>query len=240
MCRCNPLMTNLVWCSQIYEKYFARKYEGLEELSKEQRQFLGVLEMISSRAFTPERGPLTATESKFYTIASSKGLENGILFAIVLNCMIMALTYYDEPLWWEQTQFWSNQVFTVIFTGEMIIKIKGYTFSQYWVDAWNRFDCFVVAGSWLDLLVTLMDLQFVNASLFRIIRIARVIGRIGRLFKGLKLLAGIDAITNTFLGALPALSYIALFIALEIFVFAVVAMNFFGSVQYNGCMDEFR
>ena len=40
----------------IYEKYFARKYEGLEELSKEQREFLSVVEMISSRQFTPERG----------------------------------------------------------------------------------------------------------------------------------------------------------------------------------------
>jgi Ca2+-binding EF-hand superfamily protein len=224
----------------IYEKYFARKYEGLEELSKEQRQFLGVLEMISSRAFAPERGPLMGTESQAHAIASSEQLDHGILCAIVLNCIMMALTYHGEPQWWEDTQFWSNQVFTLIFTGEMAVKIVGFTFSQYWIDKWNRFDCFVVLGSWLDLLVTLFDIQFINASLFRIIRIARVIGRIGRLFKGLKLLSGIDAIVNTFISALPALSYIALFIALEIFVFAVIAMNTFGLVQHNGCLNEFR
>jgi len=35
-------------------------------------------------------------------------------------------------------------------------------------------DFFVVMGSWLDLIVTLFEIQFINASLFRVIRIARV------------------------------------------------------------------
>ena len=238
------LLSNLffmnLFVGVIYEKYFARKYAGLEDLSKEQRDFLNVLDMISSRIFQPQKGPLKGSGGQAYVIATSDALDHGILVAIVLNCILMGATWHGEPQWWEETQFYVNQLFTLIFTGEMCVKIAGFGFEQYWIDAWNKFDFVVVMGSWLDLIVTLLDIKFINASLFRIIRIARVIGRIGRLFKGLKMLSGIDAITNTFISSLPALSYITLFIGLEIFVFAVIAMNVFGTVQYNGCMDQFR
>ena len=223
----------------VYDKYFQRKYAGLEELSKEQRDFLAIMEMISSRSFVPERGQLTTSETNSenanggvratcYAIATSSKLDNIILAAIIFNCLLMAATYYNEPQWWVDTQFWLNQVFTLMFTFECAVKLAGFGWKDYWVDPWNKFDLTVVVGSWLDVIVTLLQIQFVSAALFRIIRIARVIGRLGRLFKGLKILSGIDAITNTFISSLPALSYIALFIALEIFIFAVIAMNLFG------------
>lgn len=228
----------------IYEKYFQRKYAGLEELSKEQRDFLAIIEMISSRTFTPERGPAATVRAGLqgtcYSIATSSTLDNAILGAIVVNCTLMASTFHNEPQWWADTQFWMNQVFTLVFTFECAVKLIGLGWDQYWLDAWNRFDLIVVCGSWLDVFVTLLEVQFVNAALFRIIRVARVIGRLGRLFRGLKILSGIDTIVNTFISSLPALSYITLFIALEVFIFAVIAMNLFGRIKFNGCLDEHR
>ena len=97
-------------------------------------------ETLTKRPFSA--GPLIGKESAAFKIASSDGLENGILVAIVLNCILMALTYHGEPQWWEDTQFWANQLFTVIFTGEMAVKIVGFTWKQYWVDRWNRFGNF--------------------------------------------------------------------------------------------------
>lgn len=231
----------------IYDKYFQRKYAGLEELSKEQRDFLAIMEMISSRTFAPEKGQVADSETAgsgfratCYAIATSSKLDNSILAAIIANCVLMASTFYNEPQWWVDTQFWLNQAFTLMFTFECAVKLAGFGWEQYWVDPWNKFDLIVVLGSWLDVIVTLLEIQFVSAALFRIIRIARVIGRLGRLFRGLKILSGIDAIVNTFIGSLPALSYITLFIALEIFIFAVIAMNMFGRVKFNGCLDENR
>ena len=137
-------------------------------------------------------------------------------------------------------QLMLNMMFTVMFTAEMIVKLVACGFNQYWLDPWNRFDALVVHGSWLDVVVTFFAVDFVSASLFRIVRLARVVGRVGRLFKGLRILTGIDAIMKTFLSSLPALSYITLFIVLEIFCFAVIAMNTFGAVRFNGCLDHNR
>jgi hypothetical protein len=90
----------------IYEKYFALKYGGLEELSNEQRDFLSVLEMISAKAFAPEPGQLTLTHDSgcretCYAIATSSALDNTILGAIILNCLLMASTFYGEPEWYD-------------------------------------------------------------------------------------------------------------------------------------------
>lgn len=219
----------------------------MEELSQEQREFLAIMQMISSRTFVPEQMQLADSKTSgsglratCYSIATSSKLDHTILAAIVLNCVLMAATFYDEPQWWVAAQFWLNQVFTLMFTFECVVKLAGFGWEQYWADPWNKFDLIVVLGSWLDVMVTLLEVQFVSAALFRIIRIARVIGRLGRLFKGLKTLAGIDTIVNTFIQALPALSYITLFIALEIFIFAVIAMNLFGRVKFNGCLNAYR
>jgi hypothetical protein len=190
----------------IYDKYFQRKFAGLEELSKEQRDFLAIMEMMSSRTFVPEKGQVADSETTTagfratcYAIATSSRLDNTILAAIIANCVLMASTFYDEPQWWMDTQFWLNQAFTLMFTFECAVKLAGFGWEQYWVDPWNKFDLVVVLGSWLDVIVTLLEIQFVSAALFRIIRIARVIGRLGRLFRGLKILSGIDAIVNTFI-----------------------------------------
>lgn len=239
----------LIWCALqvIYDKYFQRKYDGMEELSHEQRNFLAIMEVISSRTFVPERAQSADPNDQkagiraiCYSIATSAKLDHTILGAIVLNCVLMAATFHGEPQWWVDAQFWLNQVFTLMFTFECVVKLAGFGWQQYWADSWNKFDLIVVLGSWLDVMVTLLEVQFVSAALFRIVRIARVIGRLGRLFKGLKTLAGIDTIVNTFIGSLPALSYIALFIGLELFIFAVIAMNLFGRVKFNGCLDEYR
>ena len=81
----------------IYDKYFQRKYAGLEELSKEQRDFLAVIEMISSRSFVPEKGQVADTENalsgfkaRCYAIATSSKLENTVLAAIIANCVLMS------------------------------------------------------------------------------------------------------------------------------------------------------
>ena len=90
-------------------RHFIVRTESLPGQARDKHE-----ETLTNRPFSA--GPLTGTESAAFTIASSDGLENGILVAIVLNCILMALTYHGEPQWWEDTQFWTNQLFTVIFT----------------------------------------------------------------------------------------------------------------------------
>ena len=115
----------------------------------------------------------------------------------------MSVTTYGESATSVLIQDIFNSIFTLVFSLEAFFKIVAYSWAQYWLSHWNCFDFFVVVGSWLDVLVTLLDIQGFSTSLFRIIRIARVIGRVGRLFKSLEMLSGIDAIIHTFISSLP-------------------------------------
>lgn len=65
--------------------------------------------------------------------------------------------------------------FTIIFTLEMIIKLIGLGLRQYVNDGWNKFDCVVVLGAWVNFYVKahFSDLN-VDFTMLRIIRLFRV------------------------------------------------------------------
>eukprot|EP01048_Picozoa_sp_COSAG05_P012314 COSAG05_NODE_1222_length_5472_cov_7.765033_1_plen_302_part_10 len=192
----------------IYEQYHKRKYDGIEELSKSQREWLQIQTAISSRQYVPEqaivRGTSQGLRNTLFDIVTHRYFDRFIILCIVANCALMGVTTYGESATSVLVQDIFNSLFTLVFTLEAVFKIIAFSWGQYWLSSWNRFDFFVVCGSWLDVLVTMLDIQGFSTSLFRIIRIARVIGRVGRLFKSLKMLSGIDAIVQTFIASLPA------------------------------------
>ena len=239
----------------IYESYNARKYEGIEELTKEQREWLMIQENLASRTVkpsrqithnveqgttSPNRTSSNGTEHWTIKFATHPKFDVFILYVIVFNCVVMGMKYHGEPEWYLTLQMALNNIMTLIFTAEAAIRISAFGWNDYWADKCFRFDFIVVIGSWVDILATLVDASAFNTTIFRIIRITRVIGRVGRLFEVLRFLQGIDVIIDTFIGALPNLFYIASFIGLEIFTFAVVGMNIFGKVIFTGCMNEWR
>ena len=178
-------------------------------------------------------------EVKAYQLVEHKLFDRFIVLCIFTNCVMMACTHHDEPavLTTMLTSF--NVVFTVIFTAEMALKQFAFGFAVYFGDAWLRFDCFVVVGSLLDLLFTWLGVDLFSSSLFRIIRISRVIGRIGRAFKLLgdsKSTLGLDEVMECLYQALPQLAYIGILVGLIIFIFAVLAMNLFGKLAHTGCI----
>eukprot|EP01052_Picozoa_sp_SAG31_P039814 SAG31_NODE_5605_length_2426_cov_1.841856_1_plen_362_part_10 len=203
----------------IYEKYVARKNQGLEELTKMQRQWLDVIAAMKFVDPVPATTGAIFTEMaagrlKVYKLVTAGGFDNFIIGCIIANCAVMAATFYDEPLWWETTQAVLNLLFTFIFTCAMALHycsvavfveavlylcrsgrsaivnnvwrpcrcecgLKLYAFgpAQYFRDSWNQFDFAVVVGSLLDVAMTYLDISLFSSSMFRIIRIAKVIGR---------------------------------------------------------------
>ena len=74
-------------------------------------------------------------------------------------------------------------------------------------------------GSWLEICLRLLEMTGVNTSLFRIVRIAKVIGRVSRLLKLGGSLDGLQIIFDTVIFALPNLFYVAVIILLILFVY---------------------
>ena len=97
----------------------------------------------------------------------------------------------------------------------------------------------VVLGSLADVALTYLDIQLFSSSMFRIVRIAKVLGRVGRLLKvasGKSTTLGIEQILQVFTHSLPNLAYIAVLLGMILFIFAVLGMNLFGKLARNGCI----
>ena len=76
--------------------------------------------------------------------------------------MVLASEFYDMPNWVERVLSSFNVTFMILFTFEMVLKMIGYGYKDYFNDAFNFFDCFIVIMSYVDLL-TIMEVVVVVA-----------------------------------------------------------------------------
>ena len=230
----------------IYGKYVDFASVGMTELSKDQRHWLGILGQLAFARPQKDVGLMVKAkigggglQAKAFDVVEQKLFDHFIVGCIIANCIMMAATFYQEPQEWTDLQAILNVAFTLIFTVEMVLKMFAFGLSIYFSDSWCRFDCFVVVGSWADLVSTWLGVELFSSSVFRIIRISRVIGRIGRIFKLLgdsKSTLGLDEVMVCLYQALPQLAYIGILVSLILFIFAVLAMNLMGQLEHNGCI----
>ena len=226
----------------IYEKYLAIRMAGLEKLTKQQRQWLSIMRHLEH--VRPEKTHVAsrADREAAFKLATSPRFEAFIMGTIVFNCGVMAVKSHGESEEMALLQTAMNEICTFIFTGEVGLKIWAFGFKGYFSETWNQFDFVVVVGSWVDILFRAMQwMTGVNSALFRIVRIARIVGRVARIFKASQQLSGLQIIFDTFINAMPQLFSIMTLILLILYIFAILGMNLFGTVVRHGpCLNEYR
>ena len=83
---------------------------------------------------------------KFYRLIEDTRFDKFILACIILNTIVLAIQWYNQPKIVSQVTSMINYIFAVIFAIEAVIKIIGYGII-YFKDGWNIFDFIVVLGS---------------------------------------------------------------------------------------------
>ena len=77
----------------------------------------------------------TAPDNKmrrfFFKITESRYFESIVLITILLNTVVLALKWYEMPLWVSNLCEQLNYVFTGIYTIEAIIKILAMGYASY-------------------------------------------------------------------------------------------------------------
>ena len=225
----------------IYENYVAIKNEGMELLTEPQKGWYAVMTMIPlanpvlKMTASTEMNPI---KQWAYAVAASSSFDSFIIAVILFNTFVMGAKFEGESYAWTLMQEYLNNIFFVIFFIEMTIKIYAFSWKTYWSSSWNRFDFVVVMGSTADLAATVFELTFIPASMFRIFRIGRVIGRVARMFRVAKSVQGLNQIFLTLGNAIPALAYMSILIILILFVFSVLGMNLFGNIVMNGALND--
>lgn len=236
----NFFLVNL-FIGVIYTKYLEAKFQGMEKLTKYQKEWLDI--MISIDHVRPVKTHVARNPEReaAFKIADSHVFEAAMMGVIVLNVVVLALKYDGEPAIWTTVQDVLNLGFTLIFTGEMLVKLYAFGVKGYWAALWNRFDFAVVLTSWLDIFVRNHEWgDGTDPTAFRLIRIARVVGRISRVFKASRVLPESAILVDTFVTSLGGMFYVTMLITLILFCFGVVAMNLFGRIALQGCMNEYK
>jgi voltage-gated sodium channel len=157
--------------------------------------------------------------------------EKFVFTIIVINAFVIFLNAFPSiKLATNGILFWIDYLCALYFIIEMLLKIKFFTFRDYWANGWNRFDFIVVIASSPVLLSPIFDLK--TFSVLLILRLSRIL----RLFKILTFIPNRDSILTGIVRALKA--SIGVFIALIFlnFLFAMGATLLFSQAapEYFG------
>ncbi|KAG7267232.1 LOW QUALITY PROTEIN: hypothetical protein CRUP_010661 [Coryphaenoides rupestris] len=151
-------------------------------------------------------------------------VDLGITICIVVNTLFMAMEHHPMDKGFNNMLTVGNQVFTGIFTAEMVVKIIALDPYYYFQQRWNIFDSVIVSLSLLELI--LADLP--GMSVLRSFRLLRV-------FKLAKSWPTLNMLIKIIGNSVGALGNLTLVLAIIVFIFAVVGMQLFGK-KYKDCV----
>lgn len=114
-------------------------------------------------------------------VAQHRYFDNFIMLCIVLNTVVMALIWHDEPDIVPKFVEVANYVFLVIFTVEAAIKIVAFR-KLYFHSSWNIFDFTIVIITLIILGLNVFNVPIEFGSGPTVLRALRI-GRILRLIK---------------------------------------------------------
>ncbi|CAL8390684.1 unnamed protein product [Gadus morhua 'NCC'] len=151
-------------------------------------------------------------------------VDLGITICIVVNTLFMAIEHHPMSKGFSDMLSVGNQVFTGIFTAEMVVKIIALDPYYYFQQSWNIFDSVIVSLSLMELGLA----QLPGMSVLRSFRLLRV-------FKLAKSWPTLNMLIKIIGNSVGALGNLTLVLAIIVFIFAVVGMQLFGK-NYMDCV----
>jgi len=148
---------------------------------------------------------------------------------IVVNTLVLMLKWPNMDNFTLEMIDITNYVCNAIFLMEVIIKITAFG-TRFFRDGWNVFDFIIVAGS-LIFIHPIFKKQKNSITMIRAFRVGRVL----KLFRNLK---SLQVIFQTFLTTLPALMNVGFLMLLIIYLFAIIGVQYFGTVKINAPMTS--
>ncbi|XP_061511530.1 muscle calcium channel subunit alpha-1 isoform X7 [Anopheles gambiae] len=155
-----------------------------------------------------------------------------IIILVFLNTGVLATEHYHQPQWLDDFQEYTNMFFVALFSLEMFLKMYSLGLQGYYVSLFNRFDCFVVIGSVVEVLLTNTQLMPpLGISVLRCVRLLRV-------FKVTKYWQSLSNLVASLLNSIQSIASLLLLLFLFIVIFALLGMQVFGGRFIFNSMDN--
>ena len=143
------------------------------------------------------------------------------------NTTILALDKYPEDLYLSNITEKINMAFAAVFTIELILRMLAIGIKQFFKGSWlNTFDCVVVVGSMIDILMSSIIFNDDTPNSGSIVTMLRGI-RLLRVFKLAKKWRRFELLLETLGKTLNDITNFAIFLSLFIFIFTLLSMEMF-------------
>ncbi|XP_076316388.1 muscle calcium channel subunit alpha-1-like isoform X2 [Tachypleus tridentatus] len=145
-----------------------------------------------------------------------------VIILVFFNTFTLASEHYEQPSWLDYFQEVANMFFVALFSLEMLLKMYSLGFQGYFVSLFNRFDCFVVISSILEMVLTYMHVMPpLGVSVLRCVRLLRI-------FKVTKYWASLRNLVASLINSMRSIASLLLLLFLFIVIFALLGMQVFG------------
>ncbi|CAG2102624.1 unnamed protein product [Medioppia subpectinata] len=145
-----------------------------------------------------------------------------IIILVFLNTLTLASEHYQQKQWLDEFQEIANMIFVILFLLEMLLKMYSLGFQGYFVSLFNRFDCFVVISSILEVVLTTTDVMPpLGVSVLRCVRLLRI-------FKVTKYWTSLRNLVASLINSMRAIASLLLLLFLFIVIFSLLGMQVFG------------
>ncbi|KFM76771.1 Voltage-dependent calcium channel type D subunit alpha-1, partial [Stegodyphus mimosarum] len=145
-----------------------------------------------------------------------------VIVLVFLNTITLASEHHDQPNWLDHFQEQANIFFVALFTMEMFLKMYSLGFQGYFVSLFNRFDCFVVISSILEMVLLYTDVMPpLGVSVLRCVRLLRI-------FKVTKYWTSLCNLVASLINSVRSIASLLLLLFLFIVIFALLGMQVFG------------
>lgn len=201
-------------------------------LTESQKQWVYMQEaMMKLKPLRRKRVPRNKYRRRCYYVAQDPSFDLTVMICIVVNTMIMSVTYFGQSDQYSEVVETANYIFAALFLVEAAVKLIGLG-RQYWRDYWNIFDFLIVAASVIGIAAKL----FFNVSVGSVATVARTF-RVGRVFRLIKSAPTLRQLFNTLLITLPSLVNIGALLFLMYFIYSIMGMQLFAKVKYGSYLS---
>ena len=187
------------------------------------------------RIIQPPQDPDWAAQSRAYVFAivNRPEFEYVITSMILLNVLVMCMSFHGEPSGYTVALSVINDVFAFIFLLEVFVKWFGLGITEYFKSSFNLFDFTIVAVSLVTFVLRMVSVfaSGIDPVVFRVFRVLRV-------FRLLIKAEGLKRMITTLLWSFSALSNILLILFLITFIFAVAGVSLFGLVKHGNFLNH--
>lgn len=157
-------------------------------------------------------------------LVTSNSFNHLMTLCVILNTFVLAMDHYDISSSMSQALTTLNLTFTIIFSGEMVLKVLGLGIQVYFKDSLNWFDFVVVILSIIEIFLISGNSAMSALRTIRIFRTFRVL-RVARIFRYLRSMSMILRVIGR---TISQFIYLAMLLLLLTLIFALIGMQIFG------------